>query len=87
MGEWRNRKCGRITWPPTTATEGRASQRDVPSPPWSPRTVQALWIRFTRPIKLSMVAIVDVVWKEGELGWGDAIKRQKKVVRSAGMRG
>ena len=45
------------TWPPTTATEGRASQRDIPSPPWSPRTVQALWILLTSPIKLSIVAI------------------------------
>lgn len=46
-----------VTWPPTTATEGRASQRDIPSPPWSPNTVQALWILLTSPIKLSIVAI------------------------------
>lgn len=52
------------TCPPTTATEGSASQsvgRDDPSPPWSPRTVHALCIRFTSPIKLSMVAIPP--WK------------------------
>ena len=48
---------GNLTWPPTTATEGRASQRDIPWPPWSPRTVQALWILFISPIKLSIVAI------------------------------
>lgn len=52
------------TCPPTTATEGRASQRDIPSPPWSPKTVQARWIRLTKPIKLSMVAIKR--WKYGE---------------------
>lgn len=47
-----------LTCPPTTATEGRASQREPPSPPpWSPRTVQALCILLTRPIKLSIVAI------------------------------
>lgn len=45
------------TWPPTTATEGRASQRDMPSPPWSPRTVQARWILLMRPIRLCNVAI------------------------------
>lgn len=50
------------TWPPTTATEGRASQSDNPSPPWSPRTVQARWIRFTSPIKLSIVAIFFEGW-------------------------
>lgn len=52
------------TCPPTTATEGSASQSvgsDDPSPPWSPRTVHALCIRFTSPIKLSMVAIPP--WK------------------------
>lgn len=49
------------TCPPTTATEGSASQRvgsALPSPPpWSPRTVQARWILLTRPIRLSMVVI------------------------------
>lgn len=48
---------GSATWPPTTATEGRASQREenaLSPPPWSPRAVQALWIRFTKPIKLSI---------------------------------
>jgi hypothetical protein len=46
------------TCPPTTATEGRASQSEPsPPPPWSPRTVHARWIRFTSPIRLSMVAI------------------------------
>lgn len=48
----------RWTWPPTTATVGRASQRDIPSPPWSPNTVQARWILLTSPIKLSIVAII-----------------------------
>ena len=48
------------TWPPTTATEGRASQRDIPSPPWSPKTVQARWILLTRPIKLCIVAIFGI---------------------------
>uniref|UniRef100_A0A0A8YU90 Uncharacterized protein n=1 Tax=Arundo donax TaxID=35708 RepID=A0A0A8YU90_ARUDO len=45
-------------WPPTTATDGSASQREPPPPPpWSPRTVHARWIRFTSPIRPSMVAI------------------------------
>ena len=52
----------KMTWPPTTATEGRASQREekalLSAPPQSPSTVQALWIRFTNTIKLSIVAIL-----------------------------
>lgn len=56
MKEGENERM-KMTWPPTTATEGRASQRDMPSPPWSPRTVQALCILLTKPIKLSIVAI------------------------------
>jgi hypothetical protein len=46
------------TCPPTTATEGRASQSDKPSPPWSPKTVHARWILLMRPIKLVIVAIL-----------------------------
>lgn len=64
------------TWPPTTATVGRASQRDMPSPPWSPNTVHALWILFTKPIKLSIVAISENVEKCSEcweLGIGSQI--------------
>lgn len=47
------------TCPPTTATVGSASHRDIPSPPWSPSTVQARWILLMRPIKLVMVAILS----------------------------
>lgn len=50
-----------MTWPPTTAMVGRDSQRVgrlAPSPPpWSPRAVQARWMRFIRPIRPSMLAI------------------------------
>jgi hypothetical protein len=55
------------TCPPTTATEGSASQREPspPPPPWSPRTVHARWIRFTSPIRLSMVAIPGEAARDG----------------------
>jgi len=46
------------TWPPTTATEGRASHREdraLLSPPWSPTTVHALCIVLINTIKLSIV--------------------------------
>ena len=47
------------TWPPTTAMVGRDSQRVGKSlpPPWSPRAVQARWMRFINPIRPSMDAI------------------------------
>lgn len=50
------------TWPPTTATEGRASQSvgKAESPPQSPSTVHALCILLTNPIKLSIVAIISI---------------------------
>ena len=66
-GDLREKLTG--TCPPTTATEGRASHRvgRAPSaPPWSPRTVQALWILLTRPIKLSMVVISETLTPEFE---------------------
>lgn len=66
-----------LTCPPTTATEGRASQRvgRAPSaPPWSPRTVQARWILLTRPIKLSMVVIAETLTLEFE-----ARKRRRRI--------
>ena len=48
------------TWPPTTAMVGRDSQRVGKSlpPPWSPRAVQARWMRFINPIRPSMDAII-----------------------------
>jgi hypothetical protein len=48
------------TWPPTTAMVGSDSQRVGKSlpPPWSPRAVQARWMRFIIPIRLSMDAIL-----------------------------
>lgn len=47
-------------WPPTTAMVGSDSQRVGKSlpPPWSPRAVQARWMRFIIPIRLSMDAIL-----------------------------
>jgi hypothetical protein len=60
----RIKKCD--TCPPTTATEGRASQSDKPSPPWSPKTVHARWILLMRPIKLVIVAILGSDEDENE---------------------
>ena len=48
------------TWPPTTAMVGSDSQRvgRSPPPPWSPRAVQARWMRFISPIRPSMEAMI-----------------------------
>ena len=73
------------TCPPTTATEGRDSHRvgRAVSPPWSPRTVQALWILLTSPIKPSIVvmhakalALVTTKWELDSMkeGWWRKLK-------------
>lgn len=64
-----NRTC-----PPTTATEGSDSQREWEawSAPWSPRSVHARWIRLTREINESIVAIDSESGSGSGLGsdWG-----------------
>ena len=52
------------TWPPTTAMVGSDSQRvgRSPPPPWSPRAVQARWMRFISPIRPSMEAMIFVLF-------------------------
>jgi len=50
------------TWPPTTATEGRESQRvgNEASPPKSPNLVHAFCKAFTKPISPSIAAIDEI---------------------------
>jgi hypothetical protein len=79
------------TCPPTTATEGSASQSE-PSPPapppWSPRTVHARWIRFTSPIRLPMVAILGAAASDGPpaaLRQAAAVRRRRRAAGGGGI--
>lgn len=60
------------TWPPTTAMEGKASQRvgRALSSPWSPSAVHALCILFTNEIKVSIARrnadLMSRFWSAGE---------------------
>lgn len=69
----------RWTWPPTTATEGSASHRvgrEAAPSPWSPRTVQARWMRFTSTMTFPMVAIsADSGWELGGGGRSFVLER------------
>jgi len=85
MEEEREREREERTWPPTTATEGRASHRvgkAAVSAPWSPRTVQARWIRLTSAIKVS----IGLCW-EGRSESVEERKRSRRGRRKKKKRG
>lgn len=76
----------RRTWPPTTAMEGSDSQRvgrEESSPPWSPRAVQTRWIRLTRAMRDSMVAIGEEAVTENGRRRSKRRRRRRRIMREA----